>query len=609
MKKQKGITLIALVITIIVMLILAGVTIGMVVGENGILKRAEDAAVISKRASIEETIQLEYLGAFGTDGKVNMSDLADGLIQQGATAVLENGNGLVATFDGNNYYIDEEGNVAVLGSADNEVDKIVTANEPKLVSGMIPIKYNGKNWVICSNTDSDWYSYTKNKKQWANVMLSDGKYDSTATVGTVVENDELGSTFVWIPRYAYKITSGYKGQKGSLDIVWLNNDTNEYSCIENGKMKTKNATKTAVLNETFTAYKDYVVHPCFQNGNGNYANGEWDSELSGIWVAKFEGGYPMEDNVNDSKAAKKISVESEEVYYPVFKGQRYSYNYLTISQIYSMLKEIDGASNPYGLTATADSHFIKNSEWGAVAYLSYSAYGIGNNTEAKEISLNNVNLNGKVNSISTKGVWAVTGYAGEHEASSTNSMATNTFSVAPEAGLTEELSNGTITSYAWYTSKGVSASTTGNIYGIYDIAGGQNEMTAAYVDYDKTKASYLTTYGSSFTNDGNTKYATAYKAYASATNYGTNDSFREWTLENGYFGDGLFEVSTVDDLTTGGYCAWYGDWQEADATHEPFFLRGGGYHNTSDAGTFYLADDGGYSDNDRRGFRAVLVGE
>ena len=57
MKSNKGITLIALVITIIVLLILAGVSISMVVGENGILNRATDASTKTNDAKDEEEKQ------------------------------------------------------------------------------------------------------------------------------------------------------------------------------------------------------------------------------------------------------------------------------------------------------------------------------------------------------------------------------------------------------------------------------------------------------------------------------------------------------------------------------------------------------------------------
>ena len=58
-EKAKGITLIALVITIIVLLILAGVTIATLTGENGILTRASDASRENEIASVKEQAQLD----------------------------------------------------------------------------------------------------------------------------------------------------------------------------------------------------------------------------------------------------------------------------------------------------------------------------------------------------------------------------------------------------------------------------------------------------------------------------------------------------------------------------------------------------------------------
>lgn len=57
-KEQKGITLVALVITIIVLLILAGVSISLVVGDQGILTRAQDAVGGTEQATADQEIQL-----------------------------------------------------------------------------------------------------------------------------------------------------------------------------------------------------------------------------------------------------------------------------------------------------------------------------------------------------------------------------------------------------------------------------------------------------------------------------------------------------------------------------------------------------------------------
>lgn len=54
---------------------------------------------------------------------------------------------------------------------------------------MTPIKWNGTTEVITTEDDPEWYDY--NQKKWANARIKDG------------------SMWVWIPGYAYKITSGY----------------------------------------------------------------------------------------------------------------------------------------------------------------------------------------------------------------------------------------------------------------------------------------------------------------------------------------------------------------------------------------------------------------
>ena len=63
MKNNKGITLIALVITIIVLLILAGITIAMLTGENGLLNKANDAKITDMEAAATEKVKLAVAAA------------------------------------------------------------------------------------------------------------------------------------------------------------------------------------------------------------------------------------------------------------------------------------------------------------------------------------------------------------------------------------------------------------------------------------------------------------------------------------------------------------------------------------------------------------------
>ena len=63
MRNQNGITLVALVITIIVLLILAGVSISLVVGQNGVLSQASNAVITNKAAAVKEKVSTALASA------------------------------------------------------------------------------------------------------------------------------------------------------------------------------------------------------------------------------------------------------------------------------------------------------------------------------------------------------------------------------------------------------------------------------------------------------------------------------------------------------------------------------------------------------------------
>ena len=112
LKESKGITLIALVITIIVLLILAGVTIATLTGDNGILKKAGDAKTQTEQAKEDENLKIAIAGSYGTDGKLNLKDLKDNLTNQGINYDKNNtGFPLEVTVNGEKKKIDANGNI------------------------------------------------------------------------------------------------------------------------------------------------------------------------------------------------------------------------------------------------------------------------------------------------------------------------------------------------------------------------------------------------------------------------------------------------------------------------------------------------------------------
>ena len=574
-KKNKGITLIALVVTIVVLLILAGVTIATLTGDNGILTRAQEAKEKTEEAAKREEAELADL----------------------------------------NSYIDNNGAPIY--------DTETGANNPVLSSGMIPVKYDTEkeNWVICSSTDKDWYSYSTDKKQWANVMLSDGKYyasgadvDTTnktlATAGTEVAEEDLGSMFVWIPRYAYKITSGYHSNtNGGMDVKFLIGRTDK--TIDNSTVVEYNAETT----NNYTQFPDgYVVHPAFENGESTgYQNGEWKSEILGIWVAKFQAGIKTTEN----DTSQKVTTVSN-YYYPIFKGRKFAYNYVTASQCYDLSLSLDDSGNPYGLTSSANSHLMKSSEWGAVAYLSISQYGYSDGSSSNEKAKNNLSIVNSSNvsaspvSNPNNSSWKITSITGYSAPAGKTAQNVMTYSTASD--LTDSITGSNGTSYAWNnvlsgsdTGEGTKSSTTGNIYGIYDMGGCLADYTASYIN--AVGNGNLTTYGKSFANGTSTYLATAYPYQTdSSITYPTDykDFNSAYPGFGKIFGDALWETSSG----TGSGKAWFGQTLEEDGhASEVFFPRGGYWYHTDTVGLCGLSDDSGGHAHSDYGFHSVLVAE
>ena len=325
---------------------------------------------------------------------------------------------------------------------------VTTCNAPELVEGMVPVVYEDGSWKkVEDNEIGKWYDYAE--KKWANIMLKDGL--EIADDGTVTS---MGSMFVWIPRYAYSITSGYQtAGTGTIDVRFLKNLT--YVTTEE---------KTTVMSDEAGA-NNWIVHPAFTDGSENdYAEGGWDRELAGFWVAKFEASGVDEDGSAVGVASKSTSTTS---YVRSVPGVQ-SWRYITVGEAQYKSMQMDEKA-VYGWTSgSVDSHLIKNDEWGAVAYLCYSQYG--------EVPMTN---------------GASDFYAG----------------AGPYSGTTRDNAseNGTYaytSDHAYNTDNGVLASTTGNVYGIYDMAGGNWERVAGYLDNGNK---YLGTYGKS-TIDTSTIY-------------------------------------------------------------------------------------------------------
>ncbi len=602
---SRGITLIALVITIIVLLILAGISIVTLIGDNGILTKANDAETDTTKAKAEEEIKLAVMASYNEDGKFDVDIFKEEIKKINATIVSEDENTIVVEKDGYAATIDKNTGkiisfesskgvvpeievnktlsgktVTITVEVTNEVEQVnsitvinldngteltgtvngktgtfettlngtykveVKATTEKIqktaeetievtqipvefsqaygrieviwldtndnviekpnaptLGNMTPVKWNGFSETETTASDPEWYNYKAKTgtednldSQWANAKNKIG---------------EVESYFVWIPRYAYRITyyasntsseiTGYCDGKGIREV--------------NGTVRQQIGTAKEIISNG----KSYIVHPAFRDGtSNNFKNGEWDSELSGIWVAKYEPSR-SDATANSMGSGTTIKV--------VPKVQ--SWKNISIGDCYTKSHEYDRSK---------ESHLMKNSEWGAVAYLTHSQYG----RNGHEIDINN-NSN------------CVTGNGGGSTNASSSSSVTNDYN----------------------TATGAKASSTGNIYGIYDLSGGAWEYISSYISNGNSAC------GSSFANttvnlEGyktlSTKYATVYPYNSSDSDTNNYNAYKN--ARYGY-GDAILETSISGNGTT--------SWQENHSifpyTSGSFFAHGGAYDN------------------------------
>ena len=109
-KNVHGITIIALVITIIVLLILAGVSIAMLTGQNGILTQAQNAKDKTEYKNAEEKVRLAVMGAMSDDGTLTVEKLRTDMANYGGTIEGETFP-VTATVDGKSFTVNANGSV------------------------------------------------------------------------------------------------------------------------------------------------------------------------------------------------------------------------------------------------------------------------------------------------------------------------------------------------------------------------------------------------------------------------------------------------------------------------------------------------------------------
>ena len=544
--------------------------------------------------------------------KISNIEYNDGYIDKWEVKYKLEGQDYWSTSEDLSFFVDKPGMYTVKivnGNIESEEKQIeaVKANAPEMLEGMTETTFklpegNAKGETIklgdTAFNSNIWYDY--GNKKWANSTTEDG------------------SMWVWIPRFAYKITyedPSDKSKGGTIDVKFLIGDTDQY--YDNGG-NIQTAKRATSKDEIVDTTSDYYVHPAFTDESSiDYANGGWDKELTGIWVAKFEAGYASGNN-DTEVVASNVNYSNTQVWaaptetgtgsegtvsarnwldgiygetttaikYPTFQPITYSMNYIRISDGYDISRALTDNGNIYGLSSSStDSHLMKNSEWGAIAYLGWSKYG----TNGVEPYLNNINVNNNITS-----VYAITGLITDDDY---NAIVTqdDIDNISIRTGNAPIVNDDNKNIYVWDQEEGQKSSSTLNMYGVYDLVGGLYEITAGYIANENAN---LNIHGASLVAEGNisSKYVTIYP-YKSPEDTDI-DNYKEITM----FGDAIKETSASSDLFI---ASWNDDRANFPAQDFPFMTRGGytslvhngffNFNRTNGTTTFY------------NGFRPILV--
>ena len=436
---------------------------------------------------------------------------------------------------------------------------------PSFISDLAKYKYENS-YVLCTNiftnaTETHEYSLTSWISPKTNIFESGGTHQ-TIIGGTVkfkvsvetVEITNLDTSGANKPVLASNMIPVYYDEANSVwkkadknnsqkDYRWYSyTSTGEYKGMWANAVTVKEANRQTYLNATpgTTISMDDIttmwvwiprfnaVTPSNYNGGTQAKPNAIDvtfvkqnetaidaftfgnKELSGFWYGKFEiGGSLASSCTNETCNVSNI----------VVKPNVSSLRSQKVSSFFYASRSMEQAGNSFGfVNSEVDTHMSKNNEWGAVAYLTQSIYGrCTSSTTCTEVGINN-----------NSGY--ITGYG------------------AP-AGSSSSVTNGT-----YNTALGKDASTTGTIYGIYDMSGGAYEYVMGVYNNAKSSSGFNSLPDEKYYNNYTGSSYTGHALTETKRWYGDNDGFVSasypWFARGGYYGaggvTGVFYFSSHD---------------------------------------------------------------
>ncbi len=470
-------------------------------------------------------------------------------------------------------------------------EEILQGALPEIKNDLIPVTIDDHGVVRKADLSSNWYSYEN--KQWANAVILLDKTKEYKN-NEEIKEENIESYFVWIPRYRYQLKESEETYNKYMEVknIGIIQDSSFIKNLGQDSpyeiiFESKNTLRTE------DNQNKWLSHPAFDSFNSN-----------GFWVGKFETGYNQNENVNalinnvdnwTVEGAQKNVKDSSKI---IIKPNVYSWRWNTIANDFY---------TSYDYKRELESHMMKNIEWGAIFYLTYSQYGRCEKNTCTEVRVNNVRF--------------VTGNSANFIPScewSGKNLDCNKYDISIKSGLDGEIS------WNYFNPQSIAASTTGNYSGIYDMAGGVWEHVMGFLESSLENKKPASGYSKEFNSGFNGPYTCTEcedmglektdgydwpsNKYYDLYDYSTSNQ----QYQRGHLGDATKELGPFYQVQYNNSeiirysSSWFADQSYFIAAYAPSIVRGGDATNGSGAGisTFGVYY---YEDGQDKAFRIVLA--
>ena len=444
-----------------------------------------------------------------------------------------------------------------------------------------------------ANTDNSWYNYSN--KMWANAVIVDPNSTTDYTqidVDDPIPESDIIAFYVWIPRYKYRVWNlnrqayrdyyppfpafsyAYPAYENGIDIEfeYFEGNTGNVECVydtvtveSETNLSDKcyyNGSRTPITTTDLNPDDAWYTHPAFTFGG---------EEIEGFWIGKFETSGEVDSN----------NIAQTPTILPDVSSLRNQY----LAQQFTTSRKFQNY-----LSSETDAHMLTNLEWGAVAYLTHSIYGLCDGISCSGVNHNNSNdyFTGRsggniVGNISQEKVF----YSNDSLTANQN----NTNGYYNYKGYKLDSTTGEP-----ITKELVSlvASTTKNVTGVYDMSGGASEYVMGNMVDTSNNFYSSSAVSSDVTNPWNGSSTLDTKFYNSYSN-GSTSSDRK-AFNRARLGDATAEVL--------GGISWNSAWKPGSGETGSYsyfmydsyswFSRGGNFYDTY-AGVFSFGGNYGSS--------------